>query len=104
MRTGKQDAALLKRLADGGNPETQIGGIEALAARIKRRIGDDFLIALVDAAAGKYQRAGVKIDLIMTHHHEDLDFVAALAVDAGGTVAQQQDGGRRTRRVWRCRS
>ena len=62
-------------------------GIEPLAAGVKRRVGDDLLIALVDAAAGKHQRARVKVDLIMAHHHEDFDFARCDA------VAQQQDGG-----------
>ena len=56
-RPRQQDAAFLKGLADRGDPETQGGGIEPLAAGIKLGPGDDLLIALVDAAAGKHQRA-----------------------------------------------
>ena len=88
----QQDAALLKGLADRRDPEAQGGGIEPLAAGVERGIGDDLLVALVDAAAGKHQRAGVKVDLIMAHHHEDLDF-------PGGAVAQQQNGRRVARRL-----
>ena len=35
---------------------------------------------------GKYQRAGIEVDLVMANHHEDFDF------PGGGVVAQQQDG------------
>ena len=37
LRPRQQDAAFLKGLADRGDPETQIGGIEPLAAGIKLR-------------------------------------------------------------------
>src|SRR5216683_847163 len=89
--TRQQDAAFLKGFADRRDPKTQARRVEPLAAGIKLRARDDVLIALVDTAAGKHQRAGTKVDLIMAHHHEDLDL-------AGGAVAQQQDGGRRPRR------
>jgi hypothetical protein len=56
-------------------------------------VGDDLVIALLDAATGKYQRAGSKIDLIVAYHHEDFDFAATLG--GAGAVAQQQDGRRR---------
>src|ERR1700676_240912 len=86
----QQDAALLKGFADRGDPETYSPGIKPLAAGIKLRSGDDLLVALVDAAAGKHQRARVKVDLIMAYHHEDLDLIRGCA------VARQQGGGRGT--------
>ena len=95
-RPRQQDTALLEGFADRGDPETQGARVEPLATGIKFRSRDDLLIALVDAAAGKHQRAGVKIDLIMAHHHEDLDLIRA------GCVAQQQDGGGGTRRDGFC--
>ena len=86
----QQDAAFLKRLADRRDPETERLGIEPLAAGVEFGLAGDVLIAGIDAAAGKHQRAGIEVDLIMAHHHEDFDL--ALAVGAGA-VAQQQDGG-----------
>src|SRR6266404_4919866 len=91
--TRQQDAALLKGFTDRRDPETQGGGIEAFSAGIKLWPRDDLLIALVDAATGKHQRARVKVDFIMAHHHEDLDLAFAIYP---GAVAQQQDGGRGT--------
>src|ERR1700685_434756 len=70
----QQDPTFLKSFADRSDPETQVSRIEPLSAGIKRRVSDDLLIALVDAAAGKHQRARVEVDLIMADHHEDLDF------------------------------
>jgi hypothetical protein len=84
--TRQQDTAFLECFADRGDPKTQGSRIKPLAAGIEFGAGDDVLVALVDTAAGKHQRARVKIDLIMAHHHEDLDF-------ALGAVAQQKDGG-----------
>src|SRR5450755_4335073 len=86
--TRQQDATFLKGFADRRDPETQGSRVEPLAAGIKLRARDDVLIALVDAAAGKYQGARVKVDLIMAHHHEDLDLGPAPSrsnkmVDAG---------------------
>ena len=89
-RFSQQAAALLERLADRRDPKSEILGIEAVAAGVEIRIACDLMIAGIDAAAGKHQRPGIKIDLIMAHHHEDFDF--AVAVGAGA-VAQQQDGG-----------
>ncbi len=94
-RARQQDAAFLKGLADRRDSKTQIGGVEPLAAGIERRIGDDLLVALVDTAAGKHQRAGIEVDLIMANHHEDLDLALC-----GEAVAQQQDGRRGARRFY----
>jgi hypothetical protein len=91
VRPRQQDTAFLKCFADRGDPETQGVGIEPLATGIKVAPRDNLLIALVDAAAWKHQRAGVKIDLIMAHHHENLDLIRA------GCIAQQQNGGGGTR-------
>src|ERR1700722_9243032 len=85
--TREQDAAFLEGFADRGDPKTQSGRVESLAAGIKRGIGDDLLVAVVDAAAGKYQRPRAEIDLVVTHHHKDFDFAPG-----DGTIAQQQDG------------
>src|SRR5215210_63925 len=94
----QEDAAFLKGFADRGDPKTQGSGVQPLAARIKLRHGDDFLIALVDAAARKYQRARVKVDLIMAHHHENLDLpTTVVRPRRAEAVAQQQDSGRRAR-------
>ena len=91
LRPRQQDAAFLEGFADRGDAETQRRLVEPLAAGIQRGVGDDLLVALVDAAAGKHQRAGIEVDLIMANHHEDFDFAQR------PRVAQQQDGGRRTR-------
>jgi hypothetical protein len=91
--TRQQDTAFLESFADCRDPETQTSCVEPLAAGIQHRIGDDLLIALVYTAAGKHQRARIKIDLIMAHHHEDFDFVAR-----DRAIAQQQDRGCGTRR------
>ena len=72
--TRQKNSAFLKGFADRRDPETQRGCVEPLAAGIQLRLRDDLLIALVDTAAGKHQRAGVKVDLVMAHHHEDFDF------------------------------
>ncbi len=75
LRPRQQDAAFLKSFADRGDAEAQGRFIEPLPARIKLRRGDDFLVALVDAAARKHQGAGIEVDFIMANHHEDLDLL-----------------------------
>ena len=64
--------------------ELQCSRIETAADLAKRRILDDVAIAGIDTAAGKHQRTGRELDLIVPHHHEHFD--GALA------GAQQQDG------------
>src|SRR3977135_4629507 len=95
--TRQQDAAFLEGFADRRDPETQGSRVEPLAAGVKLWPCDDVLIGLVDTAAGRHHDAQAKIDLIMAHHHEDLDLpatvvvgTAALAVGpfCGGAVAQ----------------
>src|SRR5689334_8516581 len=95
--TRKQDSAFLERLADRGDPEAQLAFVQSLAARTKLTMRDDLVIARIDAAARKHQRARGKIDLIMAHHHECLDFTAILLA-GGGSIAQQKDAGCRPRR------
>ena len=53
----QQDAAFLKRLADRRDPETEPLAVEPLAAGIEFRLARDVVIAGIDAAAGKHQRA-----------------------------------------------
>src|SRR5882672_8141268 len=96
LRPCQQNAAFLKGFADRRDPETQSRRVEPLAATVKLGPRDDLLIALVDAAAGKHQRARIKVDLIMADHHEDFYFARCR-----GTVTQQQDG---RRGAWRVRS
>src|SRR5437660_5979274 len=91
LRPRQKDTAFLEGFADRGDTEAQRGLVEPLAARIQCRGRDDLLVALVDAAAGKHQRAGIEVDLIMADHHEDFDLLG------GGAVAEQQDGGCGTR-------
>ena len=72
------------------------GLVEPLAARIKLWPRDDLLVALVDAAAGKHQRAGIEVDLIMADHHEDFDLFP-LAVDVAAALSRSSrmvDAGR----------
>ena len=83
LRPRQQDAALLEGLADRRDPETERVLVEPLAARVKRGLGNDLLVALVDAAAGKHQRAGIEVDLIMADHHEDFDFFVCRQRPAG---------------------
>src|SRR6185503_17683809 len=91
LRPRQKDAAFLKSFADRSDAEAQRGLVQPLAARVKLWRRDNLLVALVDTAAAKHQRAGIEVDLIMANHHEDLDFLKRSA------VAQQQDGGCGTR-------
>ena len=85
-RACQQDAAFLERLADRRDPEAQRIRIAPLAACVKFAPRDDVAIGGIDAAAGKHQRAGGELDLVMAHHHEDLDFPAPLVVGLPGAV------------------
>ncbi len=93
-RSRQQDAAFLEGLADGGNPETERHRIELRMTAVEIRTINDLAIPRVDAAARKYQGAGVELDLMMAHHHEDLDLRRTPRPDR---IAQQQDGGSRAR-------
>ena len=82
----QQNAAFLKALANRGDAQRQflIGkriSAAAMAAQAAIKIG------FVGFAAGEYQRAGGKINLVMAHHHKDFR--------AGLGVAQHHDRGGR---------
>ena len=84
-RPRQQDTALLKRLADRSDAKGQRLGIEMVAAIVQFRPLGDLMIAGIDAAAGKDQRARCEFDLIVPHHHEDIDGI-------GSALAEQQNG------------
>src|SRR3954451_16852775 len=90
FRPREQNATFLEGLADRSDSKTQGSAVQPLAAGIEPGPGNNLLIALIDAAAGKHQRARIEIDLIVAHHHEQFDFI-------GSAAAQQQDGGGGTR-------
>src|SRR6185437_9954766 len=85
-RPRQQDSALLKRLTDRRDPETQCGVVAALAAGMEFGTADDVAIGGIDAATGKNQRAGGELDLMMAHHHEHLDLSATLVVGPATVV------------------
>ena len=83
-RSREQDAALLEGFAYRGDTQGDLLGCQAGnagAAQAHSRI----FIAHRELAAGEDQGPGGKVDLVVTHHHEDFQGL--------GAVAQQQDGG-----------
>jgi hypothetical protein len=86
-RAGEQHAAFLEGFANGGDAEGSGGGVEAVHGGATQRIAGDLRVAGIEAAAGEHERAGGEIDLVVAHHHEDLE--------PGRAVAQQENRGGR---------
>src|SRR3546814_880374 len=82
LRAGQEDAAFLERLADRGDPEREVVVVEAVAAGCHRA---DTRVAVggVDRAPWKHERSRGEVDLMVAHHHEDLQ--------ARRAVAEQED-------------
>ena len=90
-RPREQNTALLEGLADCRDPKAERVGIKSLAAGTKLGLRRNLHVGLVDAAAREDQRTGIELDLMVAHHHEDLDLVRRPA------VAEQQYGRSQTR-------
>jgi glutamate dehydrogenase (NADP+) len=84
-RAGEQNAAFLEGFADSGDAEGARRDVQTVHGGAADGVGSQRRILRIEAAAGKDQRAGGEIDLVVAHHHEDLE--------PGRAVAQQENRG-----------
>ena len=89
----QQDAAFLEGLAHAGDPELQLA-VADLVGTAAARAQPGIAVGVLQLAAGKHQRAGEGVDLVMAHHHEDFERRGHVA---GLGRAHQQHGRRGTR-------